>query len=222
MKHHIGARFHQRQGQLLARWRPSEIRYRLAHRVDKLPRRRAIERLIGSFGEKCPGPRSLRSNANHQPAALLRRQSNRARRYRLHARRTRPGHRLRRLLVPEPGTCEGDDPEPVETVVLPTLPELLFRCSRFRSARSSAADWQRRSRSFSSVLFRIFSNSTGSCAFSVIGATGGWFRMWSKTTAVVVPVNGCCPVAISYKTTPSENTSPRASSASPRACSGDI
>src|ERR1700678_4230228 len=55
------------------------------------------------------------------------------------------------------------------TLVPPTMldglaedPPLLLRCSRFRSARNSAAGWQRSSRSFSSVLLRVSSNSTGS------------------------------------------------------------
>src|SRR5277367_5870068 len=90
----------------------------------------------------------------------------------------------------EPGRCAETDAG--EEVELPTLPELLLRSIFFRSARSSAAVWQRRSRSFSSVLFRIFSNSTGSCALSEIGAVGGWLRILSKTTAVVVPLKGCC------------------------------
>ena len=41
-------------------------------------------------------------------------------------------------------------------------------------------------------------------------------------TADVAPANGCLPVAISYRTTPSEKRSVRASVSSPRACSGDM
>ena len=51
-------------------------------------------------------------------------------------------------------------------------PPLLLRCNRFRSARSSAADWQRSSRSFSSVLLSVSSNSTGNSGLSEIGAVG--------------------------------------------------
>ena len=46
--------------------------------------------------------------------------------------------------------------------------------------------------------------------------------MPSKITATVDPEKGTTPVAISYSTTPSENRSERASSSSPRACSGDM
>jgi hypothetical protein len=41
-------------------------------------------------------------------------------------------------------------------------------------------------------------------------------------TPVVAPANGSIPVAISYKTTPQEKMSDRASSSSPRTCSGDM
>ena len=46
--------------------------------------------------------------------------------------------------------------------------------------------------------------------------------MASRTKKIVSPLNACCPVAISYSTSPNENTSVRASSGSPRACSGDM
>jgi hypothetical protein len=51
-------------------------------------------------------------------------------------------------------------------------PPLLLRCNRFRSARSSAADCSRSSRSFSSVLLRVSSNSGGSSWLSETGAVG--------------------------------------------------
>jgi hypothetical protein len=41
-------------------------------------------------------------------------------------------------------------------------------------------------------------------------------------TAAVSPVNGNVPVTISYKTTPNEKRSERASMSRPRACSGDM
>ena len=55
-----------------------------------------------------------------------------------------------------------------------------------------------------------------------LGGTGTRFRIWSKMTAVVWPLKVWTPVAISYITTPSENRSLRWSTASPRACSGDM
>src|ERR1700678_990769 len=51
-------------------------------------------------------------------------------------------------------------------------PPLLLRCNRFRSARSSAADCRRSSRSLSSVLLSVSSNSGGSSGLRVIGAVG--------------------------------------------------
>jgi hypothetical protein len=72
------------------------------------------------------------------------------------------------------------------------------------------------------ALLRIRSRSAGISGFSRTGAIGAWWRIASKTTAEVVPVKACCPVAISYRTTPKEKMSVRASSASPRACSGDM
>jgi hypothetical protein len=91
-----------------------------------------------------------------------------------------------------------------------------------RSARSSAALWQRNSRSFSSVLLMIASSCDGSSEFRRIGAIGARFRMASKITAEVSPRKGSEPVAISYSTTPKEKRSVRASSSLPRACSGDM
>src|SRR5271154_5656229 len=121
-----------------------------------------------------------------------------------------PGKGVTGPFAPEPGIgegCEEDVPDdgaekpagdaaadPCENEA---PPELLLRCSRFRSPRSSAAAWQRSSRSFSSVLLSMFSNSTGSCEFREIGATGAWLRILSKTTAVLAPPNGWRPVAIS-------------------------
>ena len=47
-------------------------------------------------------------------------------------------------------------------------------------------------------------------------------RIAAKTIAAVLPLKGSVPVAISYRTTPNENRSVRASSVSPRACSVDM
>jgi hypothetical protein len=101
-------------------------------------------------------------------------------------------------------------------------PESVSRFSLFRSARRSEACWYRTSRSFSSALLMILSNSCGNSGFNRTGETGALCRIASKSAAVVCPVNGLAPVAISYITTPDENRSVRASSSSPIACSGDI
>src|SRR5436190_4740827 len=64
--------------------------------------------------------------------------------------------------------------------------------NRFRSARSSEAVWHRTSQSFSSVFRMIGCSSTGRREPS-----GAWWRMASKTRAVVLPLNGSVPVAVS-------------------------
>jgi len=51
---------------------------------------------------------------------------------------------------------------------------------------------------------------------------GTRFRMDSKITPELSPRKGNIPVAISYKTTPNENTSVRASKSLARTCSGDM
>jgi len=48
-------------------------------------------------------------------------------------------------------------------------PESVSRFSRFRSARNSAAVWQRSSRSFSSALLMISSNLGGKLGLSLSG-----------------------------------------------------
>src|SRR5271170_1875958 len=59
--------------------------------------------------------------------------------------------------VPEPLPGEPTAIPAAMASGLDDAPPLLFLCNRFRSARSSAADWQRRSRSFSSVLLSVSS-----------------------------------------------------------------
>jgi hypothetical protein len=101
---------------------------------------------------------------------------------------------------------------------LPTTKEpadSVSRFSLFKSARTSAALWQRRSRFFSSPLLMIRSSSAGSPGFSCSGDIGAWFRMALKTAAEVPPLKGDAPVAIWYNTTPNEKRSVRASSSSP-------
>src|ERR1700678_4619525 len=58
--------------------------------------------------------------------------------------------------------------------------------------------------------------------FSRTGGTGMRFRIASAITPAVSPRYGRTPVDISYSTAPNENKSVRASTSSPRTCSGDI
>ncbi len=52
---------------------------------------------------------------------------------------------------------------------------------------------------------------------------GGVSLMIEEIVEIAVsPSNGRCPVAISYSRMPSENTSERASTGLPSACSGDM
>src|SRR5260221_4942791 len=61
------------------------------------------------------------------------------------------------------------------------------RRRRLRSARSSAADWQRRSRSFSSPLLMMRSSSAGAAGLRRAVAGGVRGRMQSKIAAEVSP-----------------------------------
>ena len=76
-------------------------------------------------------------------------------------------------------------------------PESMSRFNRFKSARSSAADWQRRSRSFSKALLMISSRLGGSSGFSRKAGSGGRCRIAPKIAAEVFPGKGIRPVAIS-------------------------
>jgi hypothetical protein len=84
-----------------------------------------------------------------------------------------------------------------EALPIPALDESVSRFNRFKSARSSAALWQRNSRSFSKALFKMTSNCGGNPGLSWTSDAGTLFRIASKITADVVPENGCLPVAIS-------------------------
>ncbi len=68
----------------------------------------------------------------------------------------------------------------------------------------------------------IRSNSAGTARFTLEGGAGWRVSSASNAAIDVAPVNGSVPVAISYSTMPNEKTSARASSSSPRACSGDM
>ena len=83
------------------------------------------------------------------------------------------------------------------------------RCRRFKSAATSAAVWYRSSVAGSSSLKMIRSSS----GFTLAGGGSVQSRVFEKARR---------PVAISYSTAPKENRSVRASTFSPRACSGDI
>ena len=69
----------------------------------------------------------------------------------------------------------------------------MSRFKRFRSARSSAALWQRSSRSFSRALFRMVSSWGGRPGFNWDDGVGTLFRIASKMTAEVVPEKRLSP-----------------------------
>src|SRR5438270_12460235 len=67
----------------------------------------------------------------------------------------------------------GLDESTAAGIAVPVFPELMSRFRRFRSARISAALWQRTSRSFSSALLTILSGSRGSAGLLRGGGAGG-------------------------------------------------
>ena len=81
--------------------------------------------------------------------------------------------------------------------VAETREESRSRLRRFRSARTSAALWQRSSISFSSSLKMMRSISGGRSGFRRIGGAGARLRIASVITPWVSPRNGRIPVAIS-------------------------
>jgi hypothetical protein len=94
----------------------------------------------------------------------------------------------RDFLVASTAALEEDPGEGLrETCAVGPLPEPLFRCKRFKSARSSAADWQRSSRSFSNALLRTLSNSTG-----MYGPPPYCKRKMKVTELVCANVSGLC------------------------------
>src|SRR5258708_38883302 len=92
------------------------------------------------------------------------------------------------------------DPELTEASARETAPELPVpldpRLIRFRSARASAADWHRRSGSFSRVFITAPLNPGGNDGFNSAGGAGFLSRIAWKMTADVGPSNGSRPVAI--------------------------
>ena len=65
-------------------------------------------------------------------------------------------------------------------------------------------------------------NGTASGGADLDKASGSRSTIDTMTSVGVAPANGLCPVIISYSTTPRLQTSVRASTENPRACSGDI
>ena len=84
-------------------------------------------------------------------------------------------------------------------------------CNRSRSSRSSAADGYRNARSFSRSSPMIRSSSAGTFGFRSRTGWGVLFRRASKMIGEVGPSNGRDPVTISYRTTPNDHRSLRAS-----------
>ena len=68
----------------------------------------------------------------------------------------------------------------------------------------------------------MLSSVGGIRGFTSVRGSGSRFRIASRITAGDDPPKAFLAVPISYSTMPSENRSLRASTASPRACSGDM
>ena len=66
------------------------------------------------------------------------------------------------------------------------------------------------------------SSAVGTRGLIVRGGEGVSLRIARKTADGVSPLNARRPVTISYNIAPNENRSDRASTGSPRACSGDM
>src|ERR1700746_456968 len=77
-------------------------------------------------------------------------------------------------------------------------PESVSRRNLFKSARISAADWYRRSRSFSSAFWTMSSNFCGKSGFSRKGLINALFNIASVITPDVSPRNGSVPAPLSY------------------------
>ena len=86
----------------------------------------------------------------------------------------------------------------------------------------SDARWYRSARSFSIALTMMSFRRSGSPGRIARGDGGCWCRIAAAVIMVVAAAKAARPVAISYSTRPSENESERASSSSPRTCSGDM
>ena len=83
----------------------------------------------------------------------------------------------------------------------------------------SRADWNRISRVFSRQRETMRASAGGTSAGS---GSGSDFRIAVMVSAAVSRLTGARPVSISYPTIPTLNRSERASTVSPRTCSGDM
>ncbi len=94
--------------------------------------------------------------------------------------------------------------------------------TRRSSATSSPAVWKRASRSFSRHRAMKRSRSDETLRLRFRTGSGVSRRIALRMSASLSPVNGASPVTISYSSTPKEKMSDRASTCSPRTCSGDM
>src|SRR5271167_2612237 len=97
----------------------------------------------------------------------------------------------------DPTEPAPDEDDSAVSATVEVRDESIERFNRFRSARISAAVWQRMSRSLSIALLIISSSLTGISGFSRVGTVGVRLRMASVMTAEVSPRKGKTPVAIS-------------------------
>ena len=90
------------------------------------------------------------------------------------------------------------------------------------ASRRSAALWNRSLGSFSRHRQMIRSRSRGASGFTSVSFGGSSRRIDVMSERPVSPSKGRVPVAISYRSTPKEKRSDRASTWRPSACSGDM
>jgi hypothetical protein len=83
----------------------------------------------------------------------------------------------------------------------------------------SRIDWKRSAGSFSSAFSTTIRSGSGTSSGS---GPAGWWTIACSTSKSDAPANGRRPASTSYSTTPKEKMSLRASTASPRVCSGDM
>jgi hypothetical protein len=91
-----------------------------------------------------------------------------------------------------------------------------------RSARrNAAASWKRSARFFCSAFSSTLSSGSEISGLKLLGGSGLSRTCWYATDTGLSPTKGGRPVSVSYSRQPAEYRSLRASTASPRACSGD-
>ena len=96
-----------------------------------------------------------------------------------------------------------------------------FTVSSVSAASTSTAVGRRRG-SFASMCWIRASRAAGTSGFRREGGSGVWSTMACRMPTSESAAKGCCPVASSYKTRPSEKMSVAVSTGSARACSGDM